>query len=417
MKFFKTVLLGAFFTLFLIPSVPAFAQVTTEIDAEFEQNQDTLDDIQDRLDTVGDQIQQYNFETVEKKGKVIEVVEDIQDESGHQMVLDVEAEGEVYRIDTREAYLEGVRYKVKKGDHVFIQVVTQGGEVEQVFLVDVVRYGSLWWIGLFFLVVVVAVGRKRGLLAIVGLSLTLGIIFGAVIPLILQGHPPLFIAFLASLAILGVNMPLAHGFHKSTVLAFLSTAIGATFVLIFAEIFTHMADLTGLASEDAVLLYYQDTSLIIPRGILLAGILLGAVGVLDDIAITQTEVVAELKAADPKLSRQSLYTRAMRVGRHHIASTVNTLVLAYTGVALPLLILFLFSNEISLLRFLNEEPLVEEVVRTVAGTLGLVLTVPISTWLATLLTKEEAEGVHSHHSHGSHDHKQDHKPKKTSKKS
>lgn len=120
-----------------------------------------------------------------------------------------------------------------------------------------------------------------------------------------------------------------------------------------------------------------------PAGLLLAGIILGAVGVLDDIAITQTETVAELHEANPKLSSSELFKRGMQVGRHHIASVVNTLVLTYAGVALPIFLLFALREDMGFMRLLNEEMIAEELVRTLAGTAALILLVPISTWFAT----------------------------------
>ena len=120
---------------------------------------------------------------------------------------------------------------------------------------------------------------------------------------------------------------------------------------------------------------------------ILGGIILGAVGVLDDIAITQQETVFEIGSADPSLDKKELFKRAMNVGRHHIASVINTLVLAYVGVALPLFLIFMMNDTISITRFLNEEFVAEEIIRTLAGTSALILTVPIATWFAILIRK------------------------------
>ncbi len=350
------------------------------------QEVDPLDSIQERLDEVGDSLAQMDVSSGEYRVEVLRIVEETEVDGMKQMIFEVEFEGQVYQIDSANSYMEGMRYKLKEGDDIYIQVIKRGGVPEQLFLADVVRYHSLVWMAVLLVVVIVAVGRLRGVLALIGLAITLAILLGAVIPLILGGASPVLVAFFASVAILAINMHLAHGVNKQTMRAFLATTVGAGLVLIFALLFTGIADLSGLSSEESILLYYQNTQLIIPRGILLAGILLGAVGVLDDIAINQSELVAELREANPKLTRKELFVRAMRVGRHHIASTVNTLVLAYAGVALPLLLLFNISEEVGFLRFLNEEPIMEEIVRTIAGTLGLILTVPIATWFATMGT-------------------------------
>jgi len=208
-----------------------------------------------------------------------------------------------------------------------------------------------------------------------------------VFPQILGGADPVFTVVLASIAILGVNMPLTHGLKKSTTVAFFSTVIGLAFVLLFSYLLVELGVLTGLGTEDATMLFSGSGGALPPKGILLSGIILGAVGVLDDIAITQQEIVFEILVSNPSLTKKELFFRAMRIGRHHIASVVNTLVLAYVGVALPLFLIFMLADTVSITRFLNEEFVAEEIVRTVAGTMALVLTVPLSTWFAVLFKK------------------------------
>ena len=165
-------------------------------------------------------------------------------------------------------------------------------------------------------------------------------------------------------------------------MALVSSLVGLGLVVLFTPIFLYVAQISGLASEEAALLFWELNGLQIPSGILAAGIILATVGVLDDIAITQSEVVDELLLADPHVTRRQLFIRAMRVGRHHIASTVNTLVLVYVGTALPIFLLFM-NQSVGLIDFLNTELIAEEIVRTLAGTSALILTIPISTWLAT----------------------------------
>jgi uncharacterized membrane protein len=378
-KLFTVLAVGLFFVPQLI-----FAQTTGQTTAE-------LDAIQERLDEIGTEIQatadRFNVETIDTKGRVIEILEHYEQNGNPQIKMRVEADGEEYTIDTGEAYLEGLRYTIKEGDKVFIQVLKQDGQIVQTFLVDVVRWNALWIIGLLFILTIIAVGYWRGVSAIVGLSITLAVLFGYIVPSILNGGDAVLVTMIGSVIILAVNMHLSHGFNKPTLLAYLSTVIGVAMVYMFSTWFVRLADLSGMASEEAVLLYFQSEVVVVPTGILLAGIIIGAVGVLDDIAIAQSEAVAELIKANPELSRKDLFTRAMRLGRHHIASTVNTLVLAYAGVALPLLLLFVYSEGVDVARFLNEEPVVEEIVRTVAGTLALILTVPLATWFATFQQK------------------------------
>jgi len=292
--------------------------------------------------------------------------------------------GEVMTVDTGVSYLEGVRYNLKAGDRVVLQLLPNADGTYTAYLSDVVRTGSLLALAVLFCIVVVAIGFWRGWFALIGLAFTFGALFLFALPRILGGADPVWTAAIACILILAVNMHLSHGFSKRTAAAFASTVIGVVLAAIIGKLSIGFAHLSGLASEEATLLFWEQQ--VAPAGVLLAGILLGATGVLDDVAITQSETVAELTDANPELSRRQLFIRAMRIGRHHIASTVNTLVLAYVGASLPLFLLFLSVPDITFSSFINSEGVAEEIVRTLAGTFALMLTVPISTWFAVLST-------------------------------
>lgn len=383
-------------SILLISPVFAFAQVPQEISleeqlAELQELEGQLDEISatiNEFDNPSDQAENFDVSSAELRGEVVEILETGTDPNmGEYLVFTVEADGEEFQIDTRQSLLDGLRYRVDVGTPVYIQVIYTDGVPVQVFLVDVVRTGNLFLIILLFAVVIIAIGRLRGVASLVGLGITLLILFAFIIPQILNGADPVLVTVIGSLVILAVNMHLSHGFNKNTLFAFASTAAGLSMVWLFSNLFVWFAQLSGMASEEAILLQYNAESVAGPGGILLAAIILGAVGVLDDIAITQSETVSELRAANPKMTQKELFAAGMRVGRHHIASTVNTLVLAYAGVALPLLLLFMQTQGVDTIRFLNEEPVAEEIVRTLAGTLALILTVPIATWLATYTNK------------------------------
>ncbi len=312
----------------------------------------------------------------------IDFVEEI-DDGAHATFTAVDDEGVSYVVDGSESLLGDARYDLEVGQEVLLQVIVYPDDTVQVFLVDVVRTPSLLWIVLFFAVLVVLVGRKRGLTSLVGLAVTCAILFGVIVPQILNGVDPVLITVIGSAMILLINLPLTHGFNKRTVYAYFSTIIGLCFAWFFSAFFVYFSRLSGLGSEEASLLFLTTDAIELPSGLLLAGIILGAVGVLDDIAITQTETVFELHETNPKLTSRELYKKAMSVGRHHIASVVNTLVLAYSGVALPIFLLFALRDDIGIIRLLNEEIIAEEIIRTIAGTSTLVLLVPIATWFAT----------------------------------
>lgn len=306
------------------------------------------------------------------------------DGTNHFVITARGDDGREYVLDTFESHPEGIGFVVERGDRISIQTITYPDGTTQSFFGDVWRTRGLWVIAFLFVIVAIAVGRKRGVFAILGLAATLAILFRFIYPQILAGASPVLIAAIGSLLILAVNMFFSHGMNRRTVLAFGSTGVGLALAVFFGWWFVALVRLSGMGTEEEVQLVVATAFQVIPHGVLLAGVILGATGVLDDIAITQTETVAEIAAADPHLSRKELFTRAMRIGRHHIASTVNTLVLAYAGAATPLLLLVLYyQNEISFAHFLNSEPIVEEIVQTAAGTMALMLTVPIATYMAT----------------------------------
>lgn len=295
--------------------------------------------------------------------------------------LKVESEyGVEYVIDTRDSYQLGVGYRLDVGDEVLLAIIDEE-DGPHPYLTDVHRERGLLWAFIVFVVITLVVGLVRGLLSLLGLVITSGILLFGVFPALLNGADPLLVTIGAAAAILFVNMHLSHGFRKSTFLAFLSTLGGLALAYGFTEAFLWLGRLSGVASDEGALLFWELDPIQAPVGILAAGMILGAVGVLDDVAMTQAELVEEISEHQPQLTRKELFTRAMRIGRHHIASTVNTLVLVYAGAALPVFLLFM-NQSADLWVFFNNELVAEEIIRILAGTCALVLTVPLSTWFA-----------------------------------
>lgn len=332
-------------------------------------------------------------ESRDTQATVTRILDDKVVDGNRQMRFEAQdAGGASYEVDTSSSYTEGLRYDVRPGDRVLLVLLPNEGGGYDAQLADVIRTRGLLMIVALFALLTVAVGLMRGFTSLVGLAVTIGILFGLVLPRILSGGDPVLTTALGGAGILAVNMHLSHGFSRRTFVAFLSTVLSLGLAVVFARLFTAWGRLSGMGSEEAAFLSWQMGAGWDAHGILLAGMILGAVGVLDDIAVTQTEAVAEIAQANPSLSPRELYVRAMRVGRHHIASTVNTLVLAYAGASLPLLLLFLNSS-VSYSLFANTEVVAEQVVQTLAGTAALVLSVPISTFLASRLAASN-DGVH-----------------------
>ncbi|MBM0232510.1 YibE/F family protein [Micromonospora sp. STR1_7] len=246
------------------------------------------------------------------------------------------------------------------------------------------RGTPLVWLAVVFAAAIVAFGRWRGLAALGGLAASFAILLTFVLPGIAAGRSPLVVAVVGAALIMFVVLYLTHGITAQTSVAVLGTLGSLVLTGVLATIATAATHLTGFGSEDATTLsmFQADVDL---HGLLLAGIIIGSLGVLDDVTVTQAATVTELANANPGLTRLQLYRAATRVGRAHIASTVNTIVLAYAGASLPLLLL-LTADTRPLGQILTSEFLAQEIVRSAVATLGLIAAVPLTTGLAAVVT-------------------------------
>lgn len=250
------------------------------------------------------------------------------------------------------------------------------------FYADRDRGSTLVWLAVIFSVVVVALGRRQGVRALLGMALTLVILVGFVARSVLDGHDPLTVAVVAASLIAFVSLFLTHGFNPHAAVALVGTLASLVLTLGLSWVFFRAARFTGLATEEGLTLPLVADIDLVP--LLLGGALLGTLGALDDVTVTQVATVAELKHRNPDLGVAELVSSGIRVGRDHIASTVNTLLLAYAGASMPLLLLFAVSHQ-SLASVANSELVALEIVRTLCGSVGLVAAVPVTTALAALL--------------------------------
>lgn len=256
------------------------------------------------------------------------------------------------------------------------------------YITDYVRRSSIYWLFFIFAGLTVVIGRKRGVLSLLGMALSFLIIFTFILPQISSGADPIVIAIIASIGIIPITFYLSHGINKKTHIAVVGTFIALVCTGLLANFFVDAARLTGFASEEAGFLEAMKQGSVNIQGLLLAGIIIGVLGVLDDITISQASIVQQLKKTDPSLSFHELYSRGMEIGRDHIASMVNTLVLVYTGAALPLLLLFI-NNPSPFSEVINYEILAEEIIRTLVASIGLILAVPITTLIAAWVLERE----------------------------
>ncbi len=242
------------------------------------------------------------------------------------------------------------------------------------------RKPVLFWLAALFALAVVVLGRLRGISALAGLAASLIVLLSFAIPAIVDGRSPVGVAVVSAAAISFFALYLAHGFTAMTTVALLGTLASLALTAILAVVFVKLAEFSGFASEEATFLSAVAQSVDL-RGLLLAGVVIGALGAIDDMTVTQASAIAELHAANPTMGTRRLYLSGLRIGRDHVASTVNTLVLAYAAASMPLLVLFVLSAQ-PLASVANGEVVATEIVRTLVGSIGLVASVPITTWLA-----------------------------------
>lgn len=254
-------------------------------------------------------------------------------------------------------------------------------------LVDFQRGTPLVLLAALFAIAVLVLGRWQGVAALVALVLSFVVIVLFVLPAILAGENPLIVAIAGAGAIMFLALYLTHGLSARTSVAVLGTLVSLALIGILSAIFSAAASLTGLDDSTTTLIASLGHG-IDARGLLLAGIVIGALGVLDDVTITQTSAVWELRRANPSLSWRELYSSGLRIGRDHVGSAVNTLVMAYAGAALPVMLYSAISG-VGLGSLLGSEDIAAEIIRTLAGSVGIVAAVPVTTVLAALIAARE----------------------------
>jgi uncharacterized membrane protein len=338
-----------------------------------------------------------------ERGVVEEVIEERIDEAPQNKLLyqhlkvnlsSGDQKGDTVETEFNQILDTAGSIKFKVGDQVVLgKVAKQPSEIVTIdtvpdyVIVDRYRVNGLLFAGLLFVVLAFVFGRRKGLLSILGLAITAVILIFFTAPQLLAGKNPVLIASVSAGIIAIVTMFTAHGFNVRTKISIASTivslacAIGLSYLLVYA------VQLFGLGQADAFLLQTGYLGAINLQGLLLAGLIISLLGVLDDVTTAQTATVDELLKANPKLSFKELYNSAMSVGREHIASLINTLILVYVGAGLPLFLLLVAATNQPIWILLNSENIAEEIVRAIAGSAALILAVPISTLLAVYIYK------------------------------
>lgn len=340
------------------------------------------------------------FGTEAVRGEITETLE-----QGIIQLGDVEQEYQVLRVQILEGELEGVeltvdygKYQIrpeglslKPGDRVFLTIISDQDNILQARFLDFERKGPLLILFGTFVFFSVLISGWKGVRGLLGMGFSIGVIIYYIIPQILNGKDPVLISVTGAFVLLTVTLYLVYGWTLKTHSAVLGTLGALILTALLAHYFVNLTRLTGFGNEDALFLVQLSSGRINMQGLVLGGMLIGALGVLDDLVITQASVVFELWTLDPDMSLKDLFRRSMRVGQDHVAATVNTLVLAYAGAALPMFLLFSISGA-RIGYLLNLEYVAEEVVRTMVGSLGLIAAVPFTSLLASLVAKKSTGG-------------------------
>jgi uncharacterized membrane protein len=296
-------------------------------------------------------------------------------------LLEGEYEDVQMEIDYGRRQVRQDDYLLRPGDRVLVTVSKTPENVVNAYFVDHVRSTSLLWLLGIFAAAILLISRWKGLRSLVSMAFSLFVIVGYIIPHILAGEDPLTVSIIGSAILLAVTLYLTYGWNLKTHAAVLSMILSLLLTGALAAVFVVFARLNGSGDENSMFLVQSLAASINLRGLLLGGMIIGALGVLDDLVTTQASAVFELHAANPDLGLRGLFRSAMRIGQDHVAATVNTLVLAYAGAALPMLLLFSLARG-DYGNLVNFAFVAEEIVRTLVGSLGLIAAVPLTTVLA-----------------------------------
>lgn len=300
--------------------------------------------------------------------------------------LDGPQKGKTISVENSGSIKTAEQKSLKTGDKVVILKVTNQGNITY-SIWDKYRLNYLYFVIIGFFAVILLFSGLKGLGSILGMIVSFTILLGFIVPQILNGRDPLLISVIGSIIIMLTTIFLAHGISKKTTSAVISTFISLTITGILGFLFVKGFHLTGLGDENNVFLQIGNMQ-INSQGLLLGGIVIGALGVLDDVTTAQSAAIFELHKLDKKLSITDLFSKGYSIGREHIASVVNTLILAYAGASLGLFVMFIFNpTNTPVWVMLNTDMIAEEIVRAIAGSIGLILAVPITTLIASVIAK------------------------------
>lgn len=326
------------------------------------------------------------------KARVTEIIEDGEVDLGGTMqryqvarveLLEGDYRGIVMEMDYGKRQVISNNVYLQPGDEILVTVGSRPDGLLTVYFADFVRVNSILWLIAIFAITIIAISRWKGVRSLLSMAFSLAIIIGYIIPRILAGGDPLQVSIAGSIVLLGLTLYVTYGWNLKTHAAVVSMIIVLLITGALAGMFVVVTRLTGSGDENALFLIQMLNTQINLRGLLLGGMIIGALGVLDDLVTTQASAVFELHHANETFGFRPLFQSAMRIGQDHVAATVNTLVLAYAGASLPMLLMFSLGRG-DYGKLVNFEFVAEEIVRTLVGSLGLIAAVPLTTAIAIL---------------------------------
>jgi len=267
---------------------------------------------------------------------------------------------------------------------------SDGGDV--FYVQEKIRQGKIYFLSFLFALIIIVIGRLKGLRALISLAVSFLIIMKVVVPLILSGFNPLVVGVVGSFAILFFIIYITEGINIKSHLAIISVVVSLLIISLLSMWFSSIVSLTGTVQEEVSYLVSLGIGLVDFKGLFLAAIIIGAIGILDDVIISQIESVVQIKKADSKLNKMQVFKMASEIGGSHMGAVINTLFLAYAGASLPLILLFSLHQPpfLTFGQVINSEIIATEIVRTLVGSIGVVLAVPISTWLAVMFYRSKS---------------------------
>lgn len=332
------------------------------------------------------------------RGKILEVTSDEYEKNEYSemrfqklkiLITSGEFEGEIVDGENNLDGYTAEYLAVQKGDKVLLQLEKDdNGQITAVYIAEMVRDTYLVYLIIIFILALLLVGGLKGFKALLGLIFTILLIWKGLLPLLLKGYNPILLSVVTAIIVTVVTLFIINGFHKKTYAAIVGTMGGVICAGIIALIIGGLANLHGLGTQEAQMLVYLPQEIKFDfRGLLFAGIILGALGAVMDVSMSIASAVAEVEIANPDVGVPELFRAGINVGKDIMGTMSNTLILAYTGATIHLLLLFM-AYDIPFIKIINLDMIASEVLRALAGTIGLIFTIPITAIVAASMDQK-----------------------------